>query len=395
MLSLHSAQKRIFTIGLSLLMVTSLIGCATSIPTTTGTNDKNILAILEYESSLSEKHVDSTESVFSLSDDIRQRIRDEFGSKRLTKHRKASDLARWLMCLSFSLLLVELAQELDIKLQLNQVDMPDLWGEDELEHLVFYRHVNVVYESHRGTQIFDLAMEEYKAGYPQRVISQRKGMGLLFSNIGIQLLQENEMEKAFHYLKLSASVFPENADMWINLGAAYKQVNEFAIAEKVYLKALSIKDTNSLAASNLERIYRDRGQLSKSRYFAKRAKYARQKNPYIQYRLAKTAFESKEYSAAKKAIKRAIRLHGEDPKFYELSSKVNQVKNNYVAALKDLHKAQTLSQESLERGRYAHKFQLVARRAKEHFAEQQERRKRQQGYEIQNTQVYRGLGETL
>lgn len=396
---MHSILKALPALLLLSSYVAFLSGCASTPATNDSTQEFD--DILGYHTTLGENHADLAKSVFFLSDEVRARVRKDFKSNN--RPRSATKLAQWLMrpdghnmrydidanltpaqafnegranCLSFSLLLIELASELDIKLKLNQVDLPDTWSEDELKDLVFYRHVNVVYKSSQQTQIFDLALQDYRTGFPQRVISKRHGMGLLFSNIGIHELQAGNTDTAFHYLKLSVSVFPENADMWINLGAAFKRNNNLDMAEKIYLKAFSINDENSLAASNLERIYRNMGKVAKAKRFEKYAQRSRLRNPYLQYRLAQKSFEQGSYKIAKKAIIRAIRLHDKDPKFYELSSRIRQTKNDYVAALKDLHTAHNLSQEALQRGRYANKIDRVIARARAYATEKNAQRKR-------------------
>ena len=408
---MHNVYRTLST--LVLLLGAALLGACSS--TTSLNNDsKEFKDILEYHTTLDENHRDLTHSVFFLSDDIRQMVRQDFDLS--SRHQSTRKLARWLTdadghnmiydidanltpaqafndrranCLSFSLLLIEMASELGITLELNQVDLPDIWGEDESEDLVFYRHVNVIYKSTRKTQIFDLALEDYRSGFPQRIISRHHGMGLLFSNLGIQQLQKGNAEQALHYLKLSVSIFPENADMWINLGAAFKRAGNLTMAEKIYLKAFSIRDDNSLAASNLERIYRRQGKLAKANRFEKYAKRARLNNPYLQYRIAQKAYDDGSYKTARKAIKRAIRLHDKDPKFYELSSRIKQLKHKYVAALKDINRAHELSTEALQRGRYVKKAERLVARAKEHALLKSSHRKQDIDNKAVNIDSYR------
>ncbi len=374
-----------FTLILVLLITAA--GCAST--PTIESDDPFIASILNYEASLPEGHSDTTNQVFKLSSDIREKVREDFGNRG--RHRSALDLAQWLMsadghnlvydlnanltpnqafeqrrgnCLSFTLLLVELASELDINLKVNQVDLPDMWGQGEHNNLIFYRHVNAIFKTTRGTQIFDLAMEEYKPGFPQKEISRREATALLFSNLGIENLKKNKIDTAIHYLSLSASVFPTNPDMWINLGATYKHLGQLDLAEKIYLQAFSISDRNNLAASNLERLYRQQERHSLADRYQKLAARMRARNPYIHFQKAEAAFKQKDYRSASKSIKRAIRLHDLDPEFFELSSRIKQVNNKYISALKDLEKAHNLSTTGEERNRYVDKVKMVAARFK-------------------------------
>jgi len=372
--------------GLLLLMI--LAGC-TTLPKINSSDDV-IASILNYEASLPAGHPDLVEQIYKLPDNVRKTIREKF--KSYDRHRAASELAHWLMdpdghhlrydlsanltpaqafeqgrgnCLSFTLLLVELASELEINLRVNQVDLPDMWGQDSQNDLIFYRHVNAVFRTVHNTQIFDLAMEEYKQGFPQRLITKRQATALLFSNIGIEHLKNDEIDRAIHYLTLSASVYPTNPDMWVNLGAAYKHVGQLDLAEKIYLQAFNINDKNSLAASNLERLYTQQGRKVAAQRFQKLASRARIRNPYLHYQKAKDAYKEKDYRRASKSIKRAIQLHRDDPDFYELSSRIKQVTNKHISALKDLEKAHNLSQTIQQRNRYASKVKMVIARVKE------------------------------
>jgi len=372
--------------GLILLVI--LTGCTTA--PKINSSDDVIESILNYEASLPFGHPDSIEQVYKLPDDVRKIVREKFTA--YDRHRSASELAQWLMdpnghnlrydlaanltpaqafeqgrgnCLSFTLLLVELAAELEINLRVNQVDLPDMWGQDSQNDLIFYRHVNAVFRTVQSTQIFDLAMEEYKQGFPQRLINKRQATALLFSNIGIEHLKNDDIESAIHYLTLSASVYPTNPDMWINLGAAYKHTGRLDLAEKIYLQAFNINDKNSLAASNLERLYTQQGREFAAQRFQKLALRARIRNPYLHYQNAKNAYQEKDYRSAAKSIKSAIRLHRDDPDFYELSSRIKQLTNKHISALKDLEKAHNLSQSIQQRERYANKVKMVIARVRE------------------------------
>ena len=374
--------------GLCVLWLLMLSACS-STPTIDPSDDV-ISSVLNYEASLAHNHPDSIKQIYRIPDHARETIRKKFDSS--DRNRNARELAQWLMdpnghnlsydinanltpaqafeqrrgnCLSFTLLLVELTAGLGIELKVNKVDLPDMWGQNSQNDLIFYRHVNAIFKTVRSTQIFDLAMEEYQQGFPQRLISKREATALLFSNMGIEHLQNNDIDNAIHYLSLSVSVYPTNPDMWINLGAAYKHVGMLDLAEKMYLQAFAISDKNGLAASNLERLYSQQGRKTVALRFHKLAARARKRNPYLHYQNAEAAYTEKDYRRASKSIKTAIRLHQDDPNFYELSSHIKQVTNKHISAVLDLEKAHNLSQTIEERGRYANKVKMVIARVKQ------------------------------
>ena len=382
---------------LILLSAAALLSACASSPKTL--NEPWMQEVVKYKDQLGPDHKDSIENLFEVTPEMRRIVNKKFS--RLPELRAARKLAMWLVdpegmgmlydidanltpaqtfeqgrgnCLSFTLLLIRLGEEIGVELNVNEVDLPNTWGQNEDKDLVFYRHVNAVFKNDHYTQVFDLAMEEYGPGYPQRFIGKIEGAALLLSNIGIQKMREGDRAASMHYLKLAVSMSPTNSDLWINFAAILKQTGEITKAEQAYLQAISLNDRNSLGASNLERIYRAQGRNEIADKYKKLAYRARQKNPYLHFQRAQEAFANQEFSEAQRSIKAAIRLHREDPQFYELRSRLNQIKGDYVAALRDLEKAHNISKNAAERGRYANKVDMVLARVKEQVEERRRTR---------------------
>lgn len=373
-----------------LLLGASIIlgGCATTAPSELTTHS-SLEPVLDYYNQLPSDHPDRLEAFFYIPKSTKDLVKREFSGR--FRDIRGTLLAEWLMspddhnmiydidanlrphevfeqrrgnCLSFTLLMMQLTKELDLTLRVNQVDLPDMWGQSENQDLVFYRHVNAVQKTNRFTHVYDLALQDYRTGYPQRLLTEQQGAALLFSNKGLQFLQKSNTNKAFHYLKLAVSLYPDSADMWINLGSAYKKSEQWSLAENSYLKAFALDDSNSLAASNLDRLYRLTGRAEKAEKFTKLANVARLKNPYLRFAKAQAAFTEKRYRTASKEVKRAIQLHDKDPQFFELSSRIKQSQKKYIAALKDLEKARKLSSNADEVVRYTNKVEMVIERVR-------------------------------
>jgi Flp pilus assembly protein TadD len=364
-------------------------GCATNAPSKQTTHS-SLEPVLAYYDQLPSDHPDRLEAFFYIPQSTKDIVKREFSSR--FRDARGTLLAEWLMspddhsmiydidanlrphevfeqrrgnCLSFTLLMMQLSKELGLTLRVNQVDLPDMWGQSENQDLVFYRHVNAIQKTNRFTHVYDLALQDYRTGYPQRLLTEQQGAALLFSNKGLKFLQKGDTNSAFHYLKLAVSLHPNSADMWINLGSAYKKSNQWSLAENSYLKAFDLDFSNSLAASNLDRLYRLRGQPTKAAKFTKLANMARLRNPYIRYANAQTAFAERRYRTASKEVRHAIRLHDKDPQFFELSSRIKQSQKKYIAALKDLESARKLSSNADEVVRYTNKVEMVIERVKQ------------------------------
>ena len=372
-----------------------LTACASTPEPTT--DFAELQSIVDYRLDLATDHPDSIEQIYSIDLKSAHQIIGQFS--HLPKHRAISKLADWLVdptgyglvydvdanlkpqevieqgkgnCLSFTLLLIELAKLLDVELVANQVDLPDVWQMDRARDLVFYRHVNAVRNNFGNKQVFDLAIDRYRFEYPQREITNRQAAAMLLSNIGLEYLLDGQKESARHFLTLAVSSSPDNPDLWINLGAWYKQKGQFKLAEKIYLRAFNLQGSKGLASSNLVRLYDHLGQSEKAKKFRYRAKVAHLSNPYMQFYLAQQEFSNKKYKAARKHINKAISLHGKDPSFYTLRSVLKQKNHRYHSAIKDLSKAYQLTENLNNRTKIRNKLELVANRAKAHQRETQQ-----------------------
>ncbi len=387
-----------FCRGVLIVLLSLLLqACASTPYKGNGKLNPELEHVLSYKERLEENHPDQLDKLFFVPDQMLQEVQSRFG--HLQSSRAASTLAKWLIdpdgynlvydisanlkpsnaleekrgnCLSFTLLLIELADSINVEIRPNQVDLPDTWGDSGEDNLVFYRHINGIHKNYRQTQVLDLAIQDYDFAYPQRVISKEHAAALLFSNKGVDGLKENNYEKAFHYLKLSISHYPNNPDMWINLGAAYKSAGQLDLAEASFLHALGLRDRNNLAASNLERLYRSEGQQSKARHYAKKAERARKRNPYYQFKVAQSRFKQSHYDDSLNAVQKAIRFHNKDHRFFDLRSRIHFVKRRYVEALKDLDKAFRLAREDSYREEYQERVQNIIARIEKIALQQDE-----------------------
>lgn len=388
-----------------------LSGCATTHPSdfsSAKTDQSDLLSsILEYEHSLDESDPDRIKNLLKISPDIKQWVKTNFTQQN--KHERATALVDWMRaetglgleynleanltpqeilknrqgnCLSFTLLLVTLAKELNLDLQYNDVDIPVEWGQNENNLYVFYRHINAIYKSPSQYQIFDLTIDDYDPAFPQRIVSKRAAVAMFHANLGINALKAKDYERALHHTKLSVSMDPDNSFSWINLGVVLKRSGDLVLAEQIFKTALKINDNRNLASSNLERLYRKQGRHDLADTFKKRAEVARENNPYFQFSRAKYQYKQKNYKAARKHINRAIQRHNLDPNFFELRSRIHQHLKKYRLALTDIETASNLSNNLKQRQRYFKKGQLLTLKAR--IKHQKSRERRQRIFSIDN-----------
>lgn len=162
-------------------------------------------------------------------------------------------------------------------------------------------------------------------------------------------------------IKLAISLSPKNEDLWVNLGAILNQNGNQAQAEQSFLYAYFLNSMSEVAASSLERFYSSNNKPEKAKLYQAATLKARESNPYYLYETAKVFYQEGNYKKAQSQIKKAIRLHEDDPKFYDLSSRIAQQLQRYDLALKDVLIAYQLSRGENEQNQFADKARLISR----------------------------------
>jgi tetratricopeptide (TPR) repeat protein len=264
-------------------------------------------------------------------------------------------------CLSFTLLLRALVAELGIEIQINEVDIPANWGMNYEENVVFYRHVNGIRLRGPRRQVFDLALDQFRFDYPQRRISEQHAYAQLISNTAIDALNVEDYPLAKHLIKTALSTYSRDPNFWVNFGVITERLGDVNKAAAIYRLALDIDDSTLVAITNLARVYEQFGMLEESSELQKRATKIRSHNPYHHYFLAKEYLDGGDSRLARRHINKALAMHNEDARFYELRSRTWQLSNRYSKALRDMEKAYAMSLEPGERFHFKNKAVRIAR----------------------------------
>lgn len=264
-------------------------------------------------------------------------------------------------CLSFTLLLAALANELGVEIKFNSVDTPQAWDLNESLGMIFLRHINGVQQIdyRKKSLIFDLAIEEYSPGYPQSIIQPREASALLQNNMALDLIAQKKLIEAEYFLKSAISTFPENADIWVNLGVLKKRQGQYQRAIYALKNAYRIDNRNITAVSNLERLYKQQGKHDLAANFAAAARSARKANPYLHYFSAIEAYKGRDYKTALKSTNKALGLHKNDPRFYELKNLIAQKQGNFNTARKALIKARRLASSQTQAKKFNNKLESI------------------------------------
>lgn len=235
-------------------------------------------------------------------------------------------------CLAFTAMMVAMARELGADAYFNLVDVPPVWGHDEAQTFMVYRHVNMVSENPRGRRVVDFNLAAYDPVYDQRRISDSAAFALYHSNRAVELMHQHQREEAFLHIRKALQLRPQDSDLWANLGALYSRFGHTDEAEQGYHQALLLRPGNLVAISNLERLYRASGRTEIADHYAARARFHRNRNPYHLYYQARDAYEQAEYQQAQRQLRRALRQHKGDHRFHFLmgltSYRLGEMKNS-------------------------------------------------------------------
>ena len=221
-------------------------------------------------------------------------------------------------CMAFTVMMVAMARELGAEAYFNQVEVPPVWGHDEAQTFVVYRHINMVSENPRGRRVVDFNLAAYDPVYDQHKLSDSAAFAQYYSNRGLELMQQGSKRQAFLYLRKALALRPGNADLWANLGALYSRYERRDAAEQSYQQALQLDTRHAIAMSNLERLYRQEQRTELAGYYAERARYHRERNPYYLYYQARNAYEHGDYKEARKQLQRALWKYENDHRFHFL-----------------------------------------------------------------------------
>jgi Flp pilus assembly protein TadD len=226
-------------------------------------------------------------------------------------------------CLSYTSMFIALAREAGLDARFQIVRVPPNWDADS-GYLIRYTHVNLVlkgfmYDARTGED-FSVDFNDVlpDPDYPRYEISDEKAYSLFYANQSVSHLRAGEMRQAFAFLKKAIDISPDNADLWINLGAFYAKQQAYEQALASYQVALELDPVNRGAISGLGRTHEQLGNLAEAEHYQDKVRRYRQRNPYYHFAIAQTEFDRARYDEALTAINTAIDLKYRNGRFHFL-----------------------------------------------------------------------------
>ena len=260
-------------------------------------------------------------------------------------------------CLSFTNLFIALARVADLDARYQIVDVPPRFDADS-GLLVRNTHINVlvmdaeVRFARKGNVTVDFnAVQPNK--YDTELVSDDYALALFYNNRSVDYWRSGDARRAFAYLRKALETSPDNADLWVNLGAFYSKHGGSEYALAAHYEALRLKPSSRPAMAGLAVAYERLGDLERSEKYAARVQYYRRRNPYYHFALAQVAFDELRYDETVAFIDYALSLKRDDHRFHYLKGLAHYELGERGHAEASLERAHELAKSKQVKRQYA------------------------------------------
>lgn len=253
-------------------------------------------------------------------------------------------------CLSYSALFISMSRYMNLRVSFQEVDLPPSWSLGEKDLLLRFRHVNIVTRLAAGRKkVIDFRMDRFSHFYPSREISDLDALSLQFNNLAVDAMFEDDWPTVFKYLHSAIKADPEKVVAWGNLGLALRRNNRLGLAERAYLKALSLDRRDYSVMSNLANLYRMTGRPEEAKVLSDKSTSHRKRNPYYHFANAQRNFRKKQYEKALANIAVAQRLKEREGNFAQLKAIIfweQGLRQEAIVVMEQAFKWETVSRTS-------------------------------------------------
>lgn len=215
-------------------------------------------------------------------------------------------------CLSFTNLMVALARAADVPAKYQWIEVRPEWTRLG-ERVAVRLHVNVHIKT-RDTSEYMLDIDPLRSSEVAgaRVMTDAEGLALHYNNLAMVSLSEEQPVTAWLQLVRGLEAAPSLSQLWVNLGAIYRHSGQDAEAERAYLHALDVDNTDRSAMNNLVVLYAQQGREAERDYWQNRMHRYRDRNPYYHASLGDLAMRESAWSEAREHYARAVGLQPVD-----------------------------------------------------------------------------------
>lgn len=253
-------------------------------------------------------------------------------------------------CLSFTILFVAMARHVGLEAHFQEVGEILSWDRRG-DVAVSNRHMFAVVETAEGLTRVDFLPGLEKRYRSVRRIDEARVLAHYYSNLGAEALTHDEFEKAMALFFRAIESDSTLAAAWVNMGVTQRRLGRSRDAEESYLRALQLDRGEISAASNLASLYRASGRERLAAPYLRQIRKYRRSNPFFQFRQAQDEAEAGNLQAARRRLKKAIRLLPDDVLFHVELGKLQARAGRPRRAARSFRRALRLTTDEAERER--------------------------------------------
>ena len=241
-------------------------------------------------------------------------------------------------CLTYTLVFLALAKQAGLNAYPQEIDETLAWQQHED---IVYRsnHVNAAVNIGGNRFVVDVGSRFVIPRSPAHPISENRLLAQYYNNRAAQLMTLEDLPAALAHADIAIELDPRYATSWSNTGVLRLHSGDPLGAEQAYLTALSLTPENSSALFNLVSLYKRNGDHKLEAQYQGRLDKIQSKDPFHQYLLAVELEKRGQYAQAIQRYKRAIRLYGDEHRFYYGLSRVYTQAGNTFRAKRALQRA--------------------------------------------------------
>ncbi len=271
-------------------------------------------------------------------------------------------------CMSLTIMAYALASEAGMNISFQEVDVPEYWVRNG-QYSLLTGHVNLLVKenniaNHRvvwgeRATLIDFDPFVAKKRFPSHTIKKHTLLAMFYNNKGADALVNNDLIKAYQYIKAATQTDPLFASAWGNLGILYKLSNHYDMAENAYRHAVNLQPKNLTSLGNLALLLNNQGRVDEAKLIDDYIHKLRIRNPYYHALLATEAFINSSYQQALQHYKKAIYLDDEQHEFYLGLAKTYYKQDNLKLAKRAMTKAIALTKTKDTERQYIAKLNFL------------------------------------
>jgi tetratricopeptide (TPR) repeat protein len=250
-------------------------------------------------------------------------------------------------CVGFSNLMVALARRAGLDASYQEVVIGSEWADYADDTVLLFKHVNVVIETRDMTWVVDVSDVDIRPSDRRKLIDDSYAKALYLNNIAVEALLENDLPRAYAYMRSAIETDAMVSDAWVNLGVLFGRNDQLDDAAFAFNRALQIDSNEYSALSNLYEVYVEQGNLESAADLEPRVEKYRRNNPYYLLRLSDEALEQEQYRESISLLRKAIKKKEDDHKLHFALAKTQYLSGELVEAESSFLRARSLAPESM------------------------------------------------